>query len=315
MKTVAISIGDLGGVGFEIALAAHDEVVKLARPIYCVSSEMAHEAARLLGRELPHDFDCEGNEAKFAIRVGAIDANAGRASFESFVQAVDLAASGKADAVVTLPIHKAAWKAASLAYRGHTDYLRERFGEGVMALGCALRFVLFYTDHIPLCEVAPLVRAELLTPFLVRVASLVKSSPIGVLGLNPHSGDHGAIGTEDGEVELAIAAANRAVGAERFVGAIVPDAAFSPKAIAQFPVIVALYHDQGLAPLKALFFEESINVTLGLPIVRTSVDHGTAFDIAYQHKNPSTKSYTNAIKEAISPFCRCFSSEKSQRNG
>jgi 4-phospho-D-threonate 3-dehydrogenase / 4-phospho-D-erythronate 3-dehydrogenase len=118
-----------------------------------------------------------------------------------------------------------------------------------------------------------------------------------VLGLNPHAGDHGVLGDEERIIERAIARAN--AGAEVFDGPIVPDVAFTPRFRRQYRYMVAMYHDQGLAPLKALYFDESINVSLNLPIVRTSVDHGTAFDIAYKQV-PETLSYRNAVKAALS---------------
>ncbi|MDR2638274.1 MAG: 4-hydroxythreonine-4-phosphate dehydrogenase [Helicobacteraceae bacterium] len=300
LKKIAISIGDLNGIGFEIALKAHQIARSRCEPIYCVSPHNAANAAALLGVKLCEDFVCAGNESAIAIRGGEIDAAAGGASFESFVQAVDLAARGEAEAIVTLPINKASWSAAGLRYKGHTDYLRERFGGGlIMALGCPKRFVALYTDHIPLREVARHIAQEPLSEFLIRLWRFTRFEPIGVLGLNPHAGDRGAIGEEETIINAAIQTANERLKRPVFEGAIVPDAAFTPKAIERYPLIAAMYHDQGLAPLKALFFDESINITLGLPFKRTSVDHGTAFDIAYKNQNPSIASYLNAVSAAI----------------
>jgi 4-hydroxythreonine-4-phosphate dehydrogenase len=118
------------------------------------------------------------------------------------------------------------------------------------------------------------------------------------LGLNPHAGDNGVLGDEEREIEDAIATANAEIGKELFYGCIVPDVAFTPAFRKNFTYYIALYHDQGLAPLKALYFDESINISLNLPIIRTSVDHGTAFDIAYTNQ-AKTRSYINAIQSAI----------------
>ena len=298
-KTVAISIGDLNGIGFQIALAAHKSTAKLVKPLYCVSSENAKEAAKLLKTALPSDFNCIGTEQYVTINPGQVDARAGKASFDSFVQAVDLCVSKQADAMVTLPITKAAWKEARLPYKGHTTYLKERFGGGIMMLGCPQRYVLLYTEHIPLINVVPAIKFEALRDFLVDAKKYCPFGPIGVLGVNPHNGDHGAIGSEDDIVRKAVIAANDIVGSPFFEGPVVADAAFSPNYLKHYKVVVALYHDQGLAPLKALYFEESINITLGLPIVRTSVDHGTGYDIAYRDQKPSIKSYQNAIEIAV----------------
>jgi 4-hydroxythreonine-4-phosphate dehydrogenase len=121
---------------------------------------------------------------------------------------------------------------------------------------------------------------------------------VAVLGLNPHAGDHGVLGDEERYIEEAIRIANDRIGRDHYFGPVVPDVAFTPRFRQQCKTIVAMYHDQGLAPLKALYFDESINVSLGLPIIRTSVDHGTAFDIAYRNVASST-SYLNAIQAAI----------------
>ncbi|MDR0747653.1 MAG: 4-hydroxythreonine-4-phosphate dehydrogenase [Helicobacteraceae bacterium] len=299
MKKAAISIGDLNGIGFEISIAAHKRTLALCQPIYCVSRVMAQKACELLGRKLPDDYECVGKEGEFNIRAGEIDPVSAAASFESFVQAVDLCEDKEAHSVVTLPISKAAWKSAGIGYRGHTDYLKKRFGAGIMMLGCAKRFVALFTDHIPLSEVADAVRFEALRDFLLSFSPLAPEGTIGVLGLNPHNGDNGAIGSEDSAVAKAVAAANEGLNKERFEGPIAPDAAFTPPMIKRYRTVVALYHDQGLSPLKALFFHESINVTLGIPFARTSVDHGTAFDIAYKGKTPSVSSYLNAVSAAV----------------
>ena len=123
-------------------------------------------------------------------------------------------------------------------------------------------------------------------------------SPIAVLGLNPHAGDHGVLGDEECFIEAAIKEVNTQIGKEVFVGPIVPDIAFTPRFRERYSMIAAMYHDQGLAPLKALYFDEGINVSLGLPIIRTSVDHGTAFDIAYKNI-ASLQSYINAITASL----------------
>jgi 4-hydroxythreonine-4-phosphate dehydrogenase len=299
MKKVAISVGDLNGIGFEISILAHKRALALCQPIYCVSRGMARKACSLLGRKLPDDYECVGKESEFDIRTGEVAPVSAVASFESFAQAVDLCEAEEVQAVVTLPISKAAWKSAGIDYKGHTDYLRKRFGAAIMMLGCASRFVALFTDHIPLSKVAEMVRFEALRDFLLRFAPLAPEGKIGVLGLNPHNGDNGAIGGEDGVVTEAVMSANRALGENRFEGPVAPDAAFTPLMIKRYRIVVALYHDQGLSPLKALFFHESINITLGTPLTRTSVDHGTAFDIAYKNKNPSVSSYLNALSAAV----------------
>lgn len=298
LKTLAISVGDLNGVGFEIILKAHVRIRTLCRPLYCIDRLMAERAAALLGNTLPDDFECHSVGESFEIRPGCVDATSGHYSYNSFKEAVELAKTGTADAVVTLPIHKEAWMRAGIAYKGHTDALRDFFSQdAIMMLGCEQLYVALFTEHIPLREVSDRLNAESLIAFLIRFYHSTKAQKAGVLGLNPHAGDHGVLGDEEGFIEEAIEEANRRIGHEVFEGPIVPDIAFTPRFRERYGFIVAMYHDQGLGPLKALYFDESINVSLGLPIVRTSVDHGTAFDIAYQNR-ASVTSYLNAVKAA-----------------
>lgn len=299
LKQIAISVGDLNGVGFEILLKAHDSIKQICRPLYCINYSMAQQACALFKTQIPNDFHMVKVSGEFVIRPGKVDAQSGKYSFDSFTTAVSLAKSQAVDAIVTLPIHKEAWNIAGISYVGHTDALRDMFGsEAIMMLGCEKLYVALYTEHIPLRDVPSKIERHTLSAFLVRLYLATGEERIAVLGLNPHAGDHGVLGNEESEIETAIMLANQRIGKEVFFGPIVPDIAFTPSFRAHTKMIAAMYHDQGLAPLKALYFDESINVSLGLPIVRTSVDHGTAFDIAYQQK-ASTQSYVNAIKAAL----------------
>lgn len=299
LKRIAISIGDLNGVGFEIALRAHDEIKRFCEPLYCISYSMAHQAAHLLHTQIPNDFHMFKVSGEFTIHPGEVCPQSGRYSFDSFRAAIDLATTKTVDAIVTLPIHKEAWSLAGIDYVGHTDALRDIFqSDAIMMLGCDKLYVPLFTEHIPLREVASHIQTDRLTSFLFRLYDTTRHAPIAVLGLNPHAGDHGVLGDEERRIEAAIEQANAQIGSDVFVGPIVPDIAFTPRFRERYTMIAAMYHDQGLAPLKALYFDEGINVSLGLPIIRTSVDHGTAFDIAYQNK-VSTLSYKNALLAAL----------------
>jgi len=296
---IAISIGDLNGVGVEIALKSHKKISALCTPIYCINSYMLNQACELLDVEVPSDFEIFEVEGSFNIREGCVDKDAGRYSYDSFISAVKLCEEKKADAVVTMPIHKEALMLSGLHYKGHTDLLRDYFKrDAIMMLGCEKMFVALYTEHIPLREVASHITKEGLLTFFLDLNRAIPNKKFAVLGLNPHAGDNGVLGDEEREIEAAIEEANEIIGEELFIGAIVPDIAFTPHFRASFTHFVAMYHDQGLAPLKALYFDESINVSLNLPIIRTSVDHGTAFDIAYKGK-AHTLSYENAVMCAI----------------
>ena len=305
MKKLAISIGDINGVGLEIALKCHEEVSKICHPIYCVDEKIVQDAVKILDIPMPKNLTCkELFESKLLnletkIQPSKVTKESGEYSYHSFLKAIQLCESGECDAVVTMPIHKEAWMLAGLKYKGHTDMLRDYFKQdAIMMLGCEKLYVPLFTEHIPLREVALHVKSEKLTPFLLALHKSIGDKRVAVLGLNPHAGDNGAIGDEEKEISKAILNANKEMGKELFFGPIVPDVAFAPYFRDSVQYICAMYHDQGLAPLKALYFEESINVSLNLPIIRTSVDHGTAFDIAYQNK-AHTLSYMNAIKASL----------------
>jgi 4-hydroxythreonine-4-phosphate dehydrogenase len=297
---IAISIGDLNGVGIEIALKAHDEVKKLCHPIYMVSQSMLKKSCELLKRDIPNDFETIEVGDDFDIKPSYATKESGRYAYDSFFKALKSAEKKETDAIVTLPINKEAWGKAGIEFRGHTDLLADYFQkEAIMMIGCNKLFSAFFTHHIPLKDVAEKVKKEPLKKFLLDFYNEVKEEKIGVLGLNPHAGDGGVIGDEEEEIKKAIKEANDELLEEVFVGPLVPDTAFTPRMIEHINYFVCMYHDQGLIAVKTLFFYESINVSLNLPIIRTSVDHGTAYDIAYMDKNPSTLSYINAVKEAI----------------
>lgn len=297
--TIAISVGDLNGVGIEIALKAHKEISKLCSPIYCINSYMLNAASILLGTQVPSDFNLHPVDGEFEINAGQVSADAGKYSYDSFMSAIKLCEDKKADAVVTMPIHKEAWMMAGLEYKGHTDLLRQHFDkDAIMMLGCPQMFVALFTEHVPLKDVPSFVKYTKLKQFFLDLHDSIPQKKIAVLGLNPHAGDNGVLGNEELRIMKAVKSANKKIGFEQFVGPVVPDVAFTPHFRANYNYFVAMYHDQGLAPLKALYFDESVNISLNLPIVRTSVDHGTAFDIAYKGQ-AKTLSYINAVKSAI----------------
>jgi 4-hydroxythreonine-4-phosphate dehydrogenase len=299
LKKIAISIGDINGVGLEIALKSHEKISKLCDPVYCVDKKLLHEGAKLLNVKLPTNLTCKPLNLDVNIEPGCVTRESGAYSYTSFLEAIKLCQSGECDALVTLPIHKEAWMKADLKYKGHTDMLRDYFKQdAIMMLGCEKLYVALFTEHIPLREVYLHTTETRLTSFLLNLHKSIGEKRVAVLGLNPHAGDNGAIGDEEREIEKAIYNANKKIGKELFFGPIVPDVAFAPYFRDSVQYICAMYHDQGLAPLKALYFQESINISLNLPIIRTSVDHGTAFDIAYKNQ-ADTLSYINAVNAAI----------------
>ncbi len=302
MKKIAISIGDLNGIGIQLAIENHTAISKEVEPLYCIDQTMLEQAAKKLNLSIPSDFKTLENIAPcFEIEAGKVSKESGAYAYASFTKAVDLAKAKEVDAICTLPIHKKAWELSGVSYKGHTDALRDFFNaEAIMMLGCSKMYVALYTEHIPLKKVAQSVNEKNLTRFLIDFYHTAKpTQQVGVLGLNPHAGDDGVLGDEETIIQKAINNAHAQLGKEIYSSPLVPDVAFTPKVRENYKHYIAMYHDQGLAPLKALYFDEGINVSLNLPILRTSVDHGTAFDIAYKGIKLNNLSYINAIKYIV----------------
>jgi 4-hydroxythreonine-4-phosphate dehydrogenase len=301
-KKVAISIGDLNGIGIQLALENHDSVSKEVEALYCIDRRMLEQAARKLNLQIPDDFQTIENIApEFKIEAGTVSKESGTYAYASFVKAVELARHKEVDAITTLPIHKKAWELADVKYKGHTDALRDFFNaEAIMMLGSPKMYVALFTEHIPLKDVAASINEKDLTRFLIDFDRTAKPRKrVAVLGLNPHAGDDGVLGNEETIIQKAINNAHQILGKEVFSAPLVPDVAFTPRTRAHYTHYIAMYHDQGLAPLKALYFDEGINISLNLPILRTSVDHGTAFDIAYKGMSLSSQSYINAVRYIV----------------
>lgn len=206
----------------------------------------------------------------------------------SIARAVALAQSGEAAAVVTNPIHKQVMYAGGFRFPGHTEFLASLLGlEGreVMMLACPSLRVVPVTIHVGLAAaVAGLRREDIVSVGLTTAAALrrdfgIPSPRLAVAGLNPHAGEGGAMGREEIDIVAPAVAELRAAGVDA-VGPLPPDTMFHARARAGYDAALCMYHDQALIPLKTIGFDEGVNVTLGLPIVRTSPDHGTAFELA-----------------------------------
>jgi len=264
LPRVAITIGDPAGIGPEIAAkaAAHPRVLEVCTPV-------------LYGRIYSPGVDA-----------GTLSAEAGRTAYGAIVAAVEDAMAGEVDAVATAPINKEAFALAGLPWRGHTELLAHLTGALSVAMmfhADALRVVLA-TIHEPLASVPRLLTREVVEGVIRLAARELPrfgfSVPrLGMCGLNPHAGEGGVLGDEEQRViEPAIAAC--AGDGIRVAGPYPADTLFVRASRGEFDAVIACYHDQGLIPVKLLAFGKAVNVTLGLPIIRTSVDHGTAFDIA-----------------------------------
>jgi 4-phospho-D-threonate 3-dehydrogenase / 4-phospho-D-erythronate 3-dehydrogenase len=264
---IALTVGDPAGIGPEIVAAAAG-----AADVRAVCD--------------PVIFGPSPDEARARFSLGRVSAEAGQAAFDSLVAAVRAAERGEVDGVATGPVSKEAFAAAGLPWKGHTDLLGHLTGASRVAMmfhSEPLRVVLA-TVHVALREVPDLLTTTGLLALLQLTHQSLPAfgypSPrIAVAGLNPHAGEHGLMGIEDDEVIAPAVAAARDLGLD-VAGPIPGDTVFLRAVRGEFDVVVATYHDQGLIPVKLLAFGTSVNVTLGLPIIRTSVDHGTAFDIA-----------------------------------
>ena len=238
-----------------------------------------------------------------ALRPGQVDPAAGRASVAYVERAVELTRSGLAEAIATGPINKAALKAAGVPHIGHTELLAALLGEARVTTMLAtegLR-VVHVTRHVPLAEVAALItRGRVLDTVRLTDVGLrqmgISHPRIAVAALNPHGGDEGLMGRQEIDAIGPAVVAARAEGIDAS-GPIPADSVFFRAIRGEFDVVVAMYHDQGHIPIKTHGFERSVTVTLGLPVVRTSVDHGTAFDIAWQGV-ASEESMVEAIRLA-----------------
>ncbi len=302
MKPIAITLGDPAGIGPEIvvkALAAHADIRAQCVVIgdFCVlHPEIARFAPQVLmqrwqpGQMIERDAIAWVDTATLSARppMGIVSAEAGRAGYAAIMKAAALCAAGDARAMATAPISKLALKAAGIDEPGHTEILAkfahtERFA---MLFARDKLNVLLATIHLPLRQAID----QLTTALIVEKIALAHESGrwlgtpkprIAVAGLNPHAGESGLLGAEDDAIIAPAVAQMRAAGLD-CVGPIPPDTVFMRAWAGEFDIVVAMYHDQGLIPVKLLGIEHAVNVTVGLPFLRASVDHGTAFDIAGQ---------------------------------
>ena len=287
MTTVGLTLGDPAGIGPEITVTTLAALApaQLARCVVYGDRAPLERAARVLGIALPA-VEIRGAGEGDAATFGAPDERSGAAQVGYLEAAITAAKRGEHAALVTAPISKTWARRGGFQFLGHTEMLADRLGARDVAMffvGPKLRIALA-TVHRPLVEVVlelttERVRTvtELLAAALARDFGLT-SPRIGIVGLNPHAGEDGLLGDEDADI-IAPALA-KPIGSATLFGPLVPDAAFRDHLYGKYDALVAMYHDQGLIPVKLIDFEESVNVTLGLPIIRTSPDHGTAYDIA-----------------------------------
>ncbi len=318
---VGISQGDINGIGLEVIIKSllDPTIFDLCTPIVFGSNKTASFHRKALGIE---DFSfnqikepSEANhkraniinvyEEEVNIELGKQTEVGGKYALKSLEAAAYALAQGKVHVLVTAPINKENIQSPDFDFPGHTEYLESKFGDGnsLMFLVSDTLRVAVATGHIPVTQVAAALTPEKINAKLKALyTSLVNNfnitkPKIAVLGLNPHAGDNGVIGNE--EKNIIIPAINKAK--EEGILAYGPypaDGFFGNKSYEQFDAVLAMYHDQGLVPFKTIAFNNGVNFTAGLPVVRTSPDHGTAYDIAGKNK-ASEESFRKAIYMAI----------------
>jgi 4-hydroxythreonine-4-phosphate dehydrogenase len=287
---LAISLGDPAGVGPEIICraCAETEVLDRCEPVVIGSRALLERVATALGLRCPQQvIDCAPFDAARVVP-GTVAAANGALAAAAVERGIDGCLAGEFAALVTAPVHKEALAAAGVPFPGHTELLAHRCGvaDAVMMLHDPSITVALVTCHQSLASVPAAItpaRIERVGRLLAEQLARLHGRParLAVCGLNPHAGEHGLFGDEEARLIVPAVTALRAAGLA-VEGPLPPDTAFTAAARERFDGWVCMYHDQALIPFKALAFAEGVNVTLGLPMVRCSVDHGTAFDIAWQ---------------------------------
>lgn len=308
-KKIAITMGDPAGIGPEIIVKAfaEEDIYKICNPLVIGDRAIIKEVINTIGINYdPDNIEILNlNEIKNpkAFPKGLPTEESGRASLSYINRALEILKMGIVEAIVTCPISKSAIKLAGARWSGHTDMLAEltETENYAMAFYSEALKVILTTIHVPLKDVPHLIKKERVIKsifFAKKACDMlgIKNPRIAVCGLNPHAGEEGIMGREEIE-EITPAVTEAKVLGIDVSGPYPGDSIFWRAYNGEFDIIIAMYHDQGLAPFKLLAFENGVNFTVGLPFIRTSPDHGTAYDIAWSGKaNP--RSLIEAIKLA-----------------
>ena len=300
---VAITQGDTNGVGYEVILKVFSDpnILELCTPIIYGSPKIASYHRKALNLEVPYTIINHAEEARdgrvnllacfddeIKIEMGQPSQEAGAAALKALDRAMTDYRSELYDVLVTAPINKATIQSPGFHFPGHTEYIETSVGEGEKALMILMNETLrvaLVTTHLPIKDIAKAITKESIVKKATIFHKALKrdfriSSPrIAVLSLNPHAGDNGLLGSEEKDIILPAIEELADKGIQAF-GPFAADGFFGSGAYDRFDGVLAMYHDQGLAPFKTIALESGVNYTAGLPIVRTSPDHGTAYDIA-----------------------------------
>lgn len=321
---VGITQGDINGVGYEVILKAFSDatMLEICTPIVYGSPKVAAYHRKAL--DLPTNFsiinsaseaapnrlsivNCTDDEVK--VEFSKPDAEAGKAALGALEKAIEEYRAGLIDVIVTAPINKHTIQSDEFSFPGHTEYIEEKLGDGAKALMILMKDdfrVALVTGHIPVRDIASTLTKELIQEKLSIFNRSLKydfgigAPRIAVLSLNPHAGDNGLLGMEEQEI-ITPAIQEMAAKGMFCYGPYPADGFMGSGNFTHFDGVLAMYHDQGLAPFKALAMDEGVNYTAGLPVVRTSPAHGTAYDIAGKGL-ASEDSFRQAIYVAIDVF-------------
>jgi 4-hydroxythreonine-4-phosphate dehydrogenase len=324
LPRIGITLGDPGGIGPEIVVKSLLDTSALppAQLVLFGERSVLEEAERTLGKSLNclhYDEKEDREKARISlkevkaplasVKIGKASGENGRASFLFFEEAVRAARRGELQSVVTAPISKLSWELGGISWRGHTEYLEQFYPEAVMTFWSERLTVALLSHHVPLKEALRKVeKKNLLRFFQTLRRSMEKARPGSseflVAGLNPHAGEDGLLGKEESEEIIPAIEEAKSLGLP-FSGPYPPDVVFRIALGHPEKIVVALYHDQGLIAFKLEAFETGVNVTLGMPFIRSSPDHGTAFDIAGKGR-ASQRSMVEAIRLAAELSPRSF---------
>jgi 4-hydroxythreonine-4-phosphate dehydrogenase len=321
---VGISQGDVNGIGMEVIIKTFQDpsIFDICTPlIYSSQKTAAFHRKSLTVEDFTFNYMKEGEipnprkanlvscyEEDIVIEPGLSTPTGGKYALRSLEAACSAIEKGEVDVLVTAPIDKHSIQGAEFNFAGHTEYLKARFGNpgALMLLVAEELKVGVVTGHIPIAEVASSITQEAILEKITQLNQTlirdfgIRKPKIAVLGLNPHAGDQGAIGKED--LEIVIPALNKAKEQQIIAWGPYPaDGFFGNGAFRKFDAILAMYHDQGLIPFKTIAFSSGVNFTAGLKIIRTSPDHGTAYDIAGKDCADET-SFRNAVYLACDLF-------------
>ncbi len=333
---IGITCGDLNGIGIELIIKAFSDnrILELCTPIIFASNKVINfyrksipeinfnyqsiKEANRLNPKQANVFNCW--EEEVVISPGQMNEIGGKYAVLSLRTAAQALKEKIIDGLVTAPIHKKNIQSADFNYTGHTPFLKDLFGSNdVVMMMCAGNFrVALVTEHVPVNEIAKHITKEVILSKLQIVHQSLQKDfgidkpRIAVLGLNPHAGDEGLIGNEE-ETTIKPAIKEAKNNNMLVIGPYSADAFFARRSFDRFDAVLAMYHDQGLIPFKSLAIGEGVNYTAGLPAVRTSPDHGVAFDIAGKNK-ADVSSFMTAVFECIDIINRRKEYEENRKN-